>query len=83
MNSLASNIRAALCRPCTADLLKRFAPCDQDRKGRHARSKTKHPGIGRDARELGISRMQLWAVLTGQRESPTLRARYAALKKAA
>ena len=38
------------------------------------------PGIVSDARRLGVSRMHLWAVLTGRRRSPELAARYAALK---
>lgn len=38
------------------------------------------PGICADARELGVSRMHLWAVLSGRRESDGLVARYRALK---
>ena len=40
----------------------------------------KYPGIMRDARELGVSRTQLWYVLEGERESKSLLRRYRALK---
>lgn len=47
------------------------------------RGPTKYPGIVRDASALGVTRIHLWLVLTGRRESRSLTARYAALKKAA
>ena len=37
------------------------------------------PGITRHAKELGVSRIHLWNVLTGRRESRSLTARYQAL----
>ncbi len=39
------------------------------------------PGICADAQKLGVSRMHLWAVLSGRRESDGLVARYMELKK--
>src|ERR1700677_2044626 len=38
-------------------------------------------GIGEDAETLCVSRMHLWQVLKGQRQSQSLRARYQALKQ--
>lgn len=38
------------------------------------------PGICADARALGVSRMHLWAVLSGRRESDGLVRRYQELK---
>ena len=45
------------------------------------RGKTKFKNIGRDCQALGVSRIHLWFVLTGQRESEGLMARYEALKR--
>lgn len=39
------------------------------------------PGIVSDARRLGVSRMHLWAVLSGRRESMGLVRRYSAMKE--
>ena len=39
------------------------------------------PEICRDAKRLGVSRMHLWAVLNGRRESAGLLQRYEALKQ--
>ena len=55
----------------------------QRRKGKPKRGPTKYPGIVRDATGLGVTRVHLWLVLEGQRESLLLKRRYAALKKAA
>jgi len=52
-------------------------------KTKTKRGPTKYPGIVRDATELGVTRVHLWRVLEGQRESDPLLARYAALKQAA
>ncbi len=41
------------------------------------------PGICHAAKELGVSRIHLWFLLTGQRTSPGLLRRYQALKGAA
>jgi hypothetical protein len=47
------------------------------------RRETRHviPGICADARSLGVSRMHLWAVLSGRRESAGLVRRYEELKE--
>lgn len=45
------------------------------------RTKTEITGIVADARALGVSRMHLWAVLNGRRESEPLLARYASLRR--
>lgn len=39
------------------------------------------PNIVEDARRLGVSRMHLWAVLSGRRESSGLVRRYSAMKE--
>ncbi len=44
------------------------------------RGPTEFPGIVEDAKALGVSRTHLWRVLTGQRESARLLARYQHLK---
>ena len=46
---------------------------------------TRHviPGICADARSLGVSRMHLWAVLSGRRKSAGLEERYRRMKGAA
>lgn len=46
------------------------------------RGKTRFPGIEKDAKFLGVSRVHLWSVLTGKRTSARLTKEYAALKKA-
>jgi len=53
------------------------------RQKRDMRRETRHviPGICADARRLGVSRMHLWAVLSGRRESDGLVARYQALQE--
>ena len=43
------------------------------------KAKKRYPGITRHAEQLGVRREHLWMVLTGRRESRSLRARYAAL----
>ena len=43
------------------------------------RARSSFPGIVRHAEILGVRREHLWMVLVGQRESRSLRARYAAL----
>ncbi len=50
------------------------------RKEKPKRGPTKYPGIIRDATELGVTRVHLWRVLTGERDSRLLMARYSALK---
>ena len=40
-----------------------------------------YPGIVADARRLGVSRMHLWAVLSGRRESSGLVRRYRKIKE--
>jgi 16S rRNA U1498 N3-methylase RsmE len=44
------------------------------------RGPTKYKGIIRDATELGVTRVHLWRVLEGERESDPLMRRYADLK---
>lgn len=44
------------------------------------RGKTRFPGLVADAKALGVSRVHLWLVLTGQRQSARLTARYEVLK---
>lgn len=46
---------------------------------KHGKSSSQFPGITDYARQLGVRREHLWLVLTGQRESRSLRARYHAL----
>ena len=46
--------------------------------GRHV---TRFPGIVADARELGVNRIHLYLVLSGQRQSKSLLRRYANLQK--
>lgn len=41
------------------------------------------PRISQEARELGVSRIHLWLVLTGKRVSHRLAARYANLQRKA
>lgn len=43
-------------------------------------AKQRFPGIVQDAKALGVSRVHLWLVLTGKRESAALKARYEVLK---
>lgn len=43
------------------------------------KNRTKHAGISRHARALGVSRIHLWYVLQGRRESRRLLTRYHAL----
>ncbi len=45
------------------------------------RGPNKYRGIVRDATDLGVSRIHLWFVLTGQRRSAGLLARYWDLQK--
>jgi hypothetical protein len=52
-------------------------------KAKPKRGPTKYRGIVRDATNLGVTRVHLWLVLTGRRESRPLLARYEELKKAA
>lgn len=42
-------------------------------------SRIKYPGIIEHARQLGVSRVHLWKVLSGRRESQRLMERYRAL----
>jgi hypothetical protein len=44
-------------------------------------SKTRHPGIIRDAKALGVSASHLWHVLEHRRPSVRLLAKYQSLKK--
>ena len=53
----------------------------QRRKHKPKRGPTKYPGIVRDATELGVTRVHLWRVLEGERDSDPLMARYSALKR--
>jgi len=46
------------------------------------RGKTRFPGIGKDAKRLGVNRIHLYLVLSGERISHSLLARYTALKGA-
>jgi hypothetical protein len=50
-------------------------------KGRPKGAKTKFPGIGRDAKALGVNVRSLQRVLSGVWVSNSLTARYAALKE--
>jgi hypothetical protein len=47
---------------------------------RSERRRPRFPGIVEDARRLGVSRVHLYLVLIGDRQSPTLLARYQRLK---
>lgn len=47
----------------------------------HSGSRVKFAGICADAQRLGVSRVHLWLVLTGARQSRVLRQRYLALKR--
>lgn len=49
------------------------------KRSRAARGKTVFPGIERHAAHLGVSRVHLWKVLTGRRESLSLMMRYRSL----
>lgn len=51
------------------------------RMRRPGRVHVRFPGICAAARELGVTRVHLYLVLTGQRESRNLTARYRALMK--
>jgi 16S rRNA U1498 N3-methylase RsmE len=53
------------------------------RKSSKKRGPTRYPGIVRHASQLGVSRIHLWYVLTGQRDSKPLLRRYHELKEAA
>lgn len=55
----------------------------QHGKEKPKRGPTKYRGIVRAATDLGVTRVHLWLVLTGRRESRPLLARYEHLKKAA
>ena len=48
--------------------------------GPHTVTREVVPGIVRDARQLGVSRFHLWAVLRGHRQSPRLVQRYQRLR---
>lgn len=56
---------------------------ERTNKASKNRGPTKYRGIVRDATELGVSRIHLWYVLTGQRESIPLLKRYRELKRKA
>jgi hypothetical protein len=45
-------------------------------------NKVRFPGIVAQARALGVSRIHLWYVMTGRRDSNPLMRRYRALKRA-
>jgi hypothetical protein len=47
----------------------------------HQSLKARFPGITHAAAELGVTRAHLWAVLSGQRKSPPLMARWNAWLK--
>lgn len=49
----------------------------------HTSKRVRFPGIMRDAQRLKVSRIHLYLVLTGQRVSHRLLARYQALNKSA
>lgn len=48
-----------------------------------ANARVRFPGIVSDAAALGVSRIHLYLVLTGERRSRSLLTRYKALKRAA
>ncbi|MBQ9727337.1 MAG: hypothetical protein IJV65_07515 [Kiritimatiellae bacterium] len=48
-------------------------------KHKIARRRTRFPHIGKAAAQLGVERTHLWRVLTGERKSASLLARYEAL----
>lgn len=60
----------------------RYQKAMRDKRKTAVRRETRHviPGICADARRLGVSRMHLWAVLTGRRESEPLMRRYRAFR---
>lgn len=51
--------------------------------GKVKRGATEFHGIGRDAAQLGVTRVHLWLVLKGKRESRPLIRRYQQLRRAA
>jgi hypothetical protein len=55
----------------------------RDCLGRRLNPRWRFPGLMRDAAALGVNRTHLYLVLAGKRESRSLRARYAELKRAA
>lgn len=74
--SLAGSVRKALSRECTYDFSK-FFPTSEAEWHREI----KFPGICEDAKALGVSRIHLYLVLTGQRMSHRLTSRYNALQQ--
>lgn len=74
--TLRENIRRALRAPCTANFAKLFdfVPA---KRGRHT---TRFPGLCADAETLGVSRIHLYLVLSGQRRSARLISRFNQLK---
>jgi len=53
-----------------------------ERKAKGGRGPNKFPGIGMDAKRLGVCRQHLFAVATGQRSSPLLLAEFRKLQSA-
>lgn len=45
-------------------------------RSKRPRGDTRFPGISRHARELGVNRVSLYLVLTGQRQAAGLKERY-------
>lgn len=62
--------------------MERYQKAMRDKRKTAVRRETRHviPGICADARRLGVSRMHLWAVLSGRRESEGLVKRYEQMK---
>jgi len=52
----------------------------ESRSNRNPKRAPRIPGICADAEALGVTRIHLWCVLKGRRESASLKRRYAALK---
>jgi hypothetical protein len=53
-----------------------------NRKPKGRRGPNRFPGIGQDAKQLGVCRQHLFAVATGQRRSPALLAEFLELQAA-
>lgn len=73
--TLRDSIRRALTRPCSTNILRHF-----DARPGKVNREVRFVGIGRDADSLGVSRIHLYLVLSGQRRSRRLLSRYTQLK---
>ena len=53
----------------------------RETKGKRIKNRVRFPGIVEHAAKLGVTRIHLWMVLTGDRESKRLLRRYRELKR--